>query len=62
MQDHKYKAGETVQAQARHLGLIPVGPYEVVRCLPATGPDLQYRIKSVRDGHERVVRENDLHP
>jgi len=37
----------------------------VVRLMPPTvGGDNQYRIKSLSDGHERVVKESDLmeHP
>jgi hypothetical protein len=36
------------------------GLYEVVRQLPDNGGDLQYRIKSVSEPHERVVKECDL--
>jgi hypothetical protein len=33
---------------------------ELVRQLPDNGGDLQYRIKSAREPHERVVKERDL--
>jgi len=38
------------------------GDYEVIRQLPSqdADKDVQYRIKSVRDGHERIVKESDL--
>ena len=36
------------------------GDYKVVRELPENGGELQYRIKSGREAHERVVNESDL--
>jgi len=34
--------------------------FKIVRLLPETGNVLQYRVKSQMDGHERVVREDQL--
>ena len=34
--------------------------YTVVRLLPNDGSDREYRVRSARDGHERVVRESQL--
>jgi hypothetical protein len=34
--------------------------FTIVGLLPVTGDTLQYRIKSQTDGHERVVREDQL--
>ena len=34
--------------------------YKVVRQLPETGNVFQYRIKSEADGHERIVREDQV--
>jgi len=36
------------------------GRYMVVRQVPETGGIFQYRIKSEMDGHERVVREDQV--
>ena len=36
------------------------GAYEVVRRLPFGEGDFQYRIKSAREQHERVVKEQEL--
>ena len=36
------------------------GCYKVVRQLPETSGVFQYRIKSETDGHERVVREDQI--
>jgi hypothetical protein len=34
--------------------------FTIVGLLPLTGDALQYRIKTQTDGHERVVREDQL--
>ncbi len=36
------------------------GTYTVARLLPNDGCDREYRVKNVRDGCERVVREGQL--
>jgi hypothetical protein len=36
------------------------GSYEVLRQLPPSDGDYQYRIKSAREQHERVVKEREL--
>ena len=36
------------------------GQYKIVRLLPENGGEPQYRIKSEREPHERVVKESDL--
>lgn len=36
------------------------GRFKIVRLLPETGNAFQYRVKSQTDGHERVVREDQL--
>lgn len=36
------------------------GQFQITRHLPDGGYGLQYRIRSERDGHERVVAENSL--
>ncbi len=36
------------------------GDYKVLRELPETGGEPQYRVKSGREAHERVVNESDL--
>jgi hypothetical protein len=58
---HKYGIGQTVwYSPARSYGR-PRGEYfKVVRLLPETGNIFQYRVKSQTDGHERVVREDQL--
>jgi hypothetical protein len=41
---------------------VPGGAYLIQRTLPDEGRDLQYRVKNVQDGHERVVNEAQLRP
>jgi hypothetical protein len=36
------------------------GDYKVLRELPESGGEVQYRIKSGRETHERIVNESDL--
>jgi hypothetical protein len=62
MVDHKFEVGRIVRTRPRQDSAIPPGNYEVVRLLPSgdAARDPQYRVKSVLDGHERVVRESDL--
>jgi hypothetical protein len=60
MSEHKFKIGQVVDARAFDRGVIPPGRYEVTRHLPPEGSDNQYRVKSVRDGHERIVRESEM--
>lgn len=59
MDQHKYKVGQRVEFLDRTLPAAS-GTYEIVRLLPSDGGELQYRIKSEREAHERVVREDQL--
>ncbi|HEY5073878.1 MAG TPA: hypothetical protein VII34_04220 [Pyrinomonadaceae bacterium] len=36
------------------------GVYEVTKKLPERAGEYEYRIKSINEPHERVVRESDL--
>jgi len=58
---HRLKEGDVVETQEGPASLIPPGRYRIVRLMPpTTGGINQYRIKSLKDGHERIVRESDL--
>ncbi|MCW3474232.1 hypothetical protein [Limobrevibacterium gyesilva] len=58
---HKFAVGERVEfSPGRFDGNVPRGTYTIARQLPSETPDLQYRVKNVRDSHERVVRESQL--
>jgi len=58
---HQFQPGQTVRL-CRSLShrSAAEGDYKIIRWLPDTGGELQYRIKSVREPHERVVKESDL--
>jgi len=61
MSIHKFGSGQRVEfSPSAFDGNAPRGSYVVVRQMPSETRDLQYRIKSAQDGHERVVRESQL--
>jgi hypothetical protein len=57
---HKFKTGRTVEFLPSDLRLTPLGQFEIMRALPIEHGVAQYRIKSLRDGHQRVAMESDL--
>lgn len=60
MKTHKYAVGQTFRFLPGVQSAALRGSYEIVRLLPAEANDYQYRVKSVLDGHERVVKESQL--
>jgi hypothetical protein len=63
MPEHKFAVGQMVRfsPDPGQLGAADRGGgYEVVRLLPETASILHYRVQSEFDGHERVVREDQL--
>ena len=61
MSAHKFSVGQTVRfSPDRNQGVTVRGSFKVVRLLPEASSVLQYRVKSQLDGHERVVREDQL--
>ena len=60
MPAHKFQVGEILELSPS-VGLkVPDGAYEVIKQLPEINGQFQYRIKSVKEPHERVVRESQL--
>jgi hypothetical protein len=57
---HQFRSGQLVRLCRSIRYGAAEGDYEIVRQLPDSGGELQYRIKSVREPHERVVKESDL--
>jgi len=57
---HQFRAGQTVRLLRSSLRTAAGDEFKVVRPLPDDGGETQYRIKSVREPHERVVKESDL--
>jgi hypothetical protein len=61
MSAHKFAVGQTVRfSPDRYPGGARPGSFKIVRLLPEAASVLQYRVKSQVDGHERVVREDQL--
>ena len=57
----KFIVGQKVEFLPGSLdGNVPRGTYTVTRALPEEQGNRNYRVKHVRDGHERVVRESQL--
>lgn len=57
---HRFHAGQTVRLVRSSLRSAADGEFKVVRPLPDDGGEMQYRIKSARELHDRVVKESDL--
>jgi hypothetical protein len=61
MAAHKFKTGQTVIVVPNNRGgELRTGTFTVVRLLPEQRGVYQYRVKSARDGHERVVLESEM--
>jgi hypothetical protein len=61
MSEHKFVVGQSVQFSPDWLiDKTTEGQYMVVHLFPEVGNVPQYRIKSERDGHERMVLEDRL--
>ncbi len=60
MDSHKFNPGQSVEFIASDLRPKPLGLFKIVRVMPSEHGIRQYRIKSVMDGHERMVMESDL--
>jgi hypothetical protein len=58
---HRFRSGQTVRfSRSFPHKAAAEGDYKIIRQLPDNGGELQYRIKSVREPHERVAKESDL--
>jgi len=61
MMTHRFRLGQKVQLTGGFpRRFAAMGQYEIVRQLPNNGDEFQYRIKSTREPHERVVKESEL--
>jgi hypothetical protein len=59
MRSHKFHIGQTVQPRQLSRNL-PAGFYKVTRRMPDRAGEFEYRIKSMKELHERVVAESEL--
>ena len=60
MPDHKFHISQTVFLNPAHTRNVPGGAYIITKKLPFRGGEFEYRIKSVNEPFERVVRESQL--
>lgn len=61
MPSHKYSIGQVVRfLPDRNQQALRTERFKVTRLLPEADRQLLYRVKCERDGHERVVREDQL--
>jgi hypothetical protein len=60
MQNHKYRVGQSVVFTGPSRNNSPSGEYEILRLLPPSGDEFQYRIKSKFETYERVIGEELL--
>ena len=61
MSAHKFAIGQKLDFLPNpSTRSIPRGAYTVIRQLPNDSPDREYRVKSVLDGHERVMQESQF--
>ena len=60
MHAHKFHIGETVQLLPTMSRFAYGGVYEVTKRLPERAGEYEYRIKSINEPHERLVRESEL--
>jgi hypothetical protein len=61
MAAHRYAIGQSVRFSPGRQQLSSAqGRFKIVRLLPEAESVFQYRVKSQIDGHERVVREDQL--
>jgi hypothetical protein len=60
MPTYKFQIGQTVFLSRSDNLNIPGGAYTVTKKLPERDGEFEYRVRSVNEPHERVVRESDL--
>jgi hypothetical protein len=58
--DHKFNIGQKVFVTPSFNLNIPGGVYVVTKKLPERDGEFEYRVKSINEPHERVVRESQL--
>ncbi len=56
----RVRAGQAVRLYRSPNRSAAAGEYKIVRALPDSGGEREYRIKSLSEPHERVVRESEL--
>ena len=57
---YQFRSGQTVRLCRSPYRSSALGDYKIIRQLPSNGGELEYRVKSLREPYERVVKESDL--
>jgi hypothetical protein len=60
MSTYKFQIGQTVFLDPVRSRNVPGGAYIVTKKLPENNGEFEYRVRSVNELHERVVRESEL--
>ena len=60
MLSYKFHVRQLVQLNLSIGRNVPRGSYEITKKLPEREGEFEYRIKSMSEPHERVVRESEL--
>jgi hypothetical protein len=60
MRTHKFTSGQVMSVVSGAMQPVPTGRYEIVRGMPERDSELQYRVKSLADGSEWVIKESCL--
>ena len=60
MPDYKFKVGQTIILSPAIARNMPGGMYQITAQLPKQNGEYEYRIKSINEPHERVIREIEL--
>ena len=60
MPNHKFRTGQVVQLSPAASRNASGGTYVVTKQLPESAGEYEYRIKSIKEPHERLVRESEL--
>ena len=60
MPTHKFHVGQSVQLIPSISRNVPGGSYEIIKKLPGSDGEFEYRIKSMNEPHARVARESEL--
>jgi len=61
--EHQFAVGQIVALAPSRFQAAAAGDYEILRLMPASDVSTdspRYRVKSVNERHERVVRESEL--
>ena len=62
MTRHIYSVGQQVSFVGRVVTYLRrAGVFSITKLLPPVGAELQYRVKSEHEGHERVASEHEFH-